>query len=131
MRHPLAAVLVAVLALAACGGGNDEDQAKDTVRQFFTALEDKDAGKLCDDLLSKDFIEQITGATGDRAGKECRAQFTRLQATDIKLGKIDKVKVDGDRATVRATIERQGQSQPQVLRLKKEDGDWRLVAPGT
>jgi hypothetical protein len=128
MRRPLAAALVAVLALAACGGGNDEDEAKKTVEQFFTALEKKDTGKLCDDLLTKGFIEQTTGATGDRAEKECRRQFSRLKAADIKLDKVEKVKVDGDDATVRAAIDRSGQTQPQVLRLKKEDGDWRLAA---
>jgi hypothetical protein len=130
MRLPLVAGLVVALALLGCGGGNDEDQAKQSVEQFFTALEKKDSGKLCNDLLTKDFLEQITGATGDRAVSECKSQFKQLQATNIRLGRVDSVKVDGDTATVRATIERSGQSQPQVFRLKKEDGDWRLENPG-
>jgi hypothetical protein len=45
----------------------------------------------------------------------------------VKLVKIGKAKVDGDEASVRAVIVRQGQRIDQVYRLKKEDGDWKLA----
>jgi hypothetical protein len=131
MRHALTAALVLGVVVAGCGGGTDEGDAKTTVTQFFTAIQKQDAAKLCDDLLTKDFIEQSTGATGDRAGQECRSQFKSLRATNIKLAKVDKVKIDGDNATVTATVESQGQTRPQVFRLKKEDGAWRLAGGGT
>ena len=121
----------AVLSLAACGGGSDEDKAKRTVTQFFTALDKNDTAKLCEDLLTEEFIEQTTGATGDRAGEQCPRAFSRLQASDVELGKFGRVSVDGEEATVRAAIVRQGHSLPQVFRLKKEDGDWRLAGSGT
>ena len=130
MRYS-AIVIVAVVSLAACGGGSDEDKAKETVSQFFTALDKNDTDKLCNDLLTKEFIAQTTGATGDRAGEQCPRAFSQLRASDVKLGKVRKVSVDGDEATVRAAIVRQGQSLPQVFRLKKEDGDWRLAGSGT
>jgi hypothetical protein len=130
MRRLLTLILVASACLAACGGGDDKQQAGDTVKQFFAALQKRDTGKLCDRLLTKDLLERTTGATGDRAGQECRRQFKALKATDFKLVSVGKVTVNGDKATVRATIERQGQGQPQVFRLQKEDGDWRLANSG-
>lgn len=130
MRRLLTLTLVATAFLAACGGGNDKQQAGNTVKQFFVALQKRDTGKLCDRLLTKDLLERTTGATGDRAGQECRRQFKDLKATDFKLVSVGKATVNGDKATVQATIERQGQSQPQVFRLKKEDGDWRLANSG-
>ena len=130
MRRLLTLILVAAACLAACGGGNDKQQAGDTVKQFFAALEKRDLGKLCDRLLTKDLLQRTTGATGDRAGQECRRQFKDIKATDFKLVSVGKVTVKGDKATVEAIIERQGQSQPQVFRLKKEDGDWRLANSG-
>jgi ketosteroid isomerase-like protein len=129
MRHLLAAALTAVMALSACGGGDDETQAKDTVRQFFTALQKRDAAKLCDRLLSKDFLKETTLGTGDPK-QECRRQFKQLKTPGFKLVRVGNVKVNGDDATVATVIERDNQAQPQVFRLKKEDGDWRLANPG-
>jgi ketosteroid isomerase-like protein len=129
MRYLLAAALTAALALSACGGGDDETQAKDTVRQFFTALQKRDAAKLCDHLLSKDFLKETTLGTGDPK-QECRRQFKQLKTPGFKLVRVGNVKVNGDDATVATVIERDNQAQPQVFRLKKEDGDWRLANPG-
>jgi ketosteroid isomerase-like protein len=129
MRFLLAAGLIAVVALSACGGGSDETQAKDTVRQFFTALQKRDAAKLCDHLLSKDFIKQTTLGTDDPK-QECRSQFKQLKTPGFKLVRVGNVKVNGDDATVATVIERDDQAQPQVFRLKKEDGNWRLANPG-
>jgi predicted lipid-binding transport protein (Tim44 family) len=130
MRRLLTFALIAAACLAACGGGNDKKDAADTVRQFFTALQKQDAAKLCDRLLTKDFIEQATQATGDEARKQCKSQFKDLKASDFKLVSVDKVTVNGDKATATTTIERGGQTQPQVFSLKKEDGDWRLANSG-
>ena len=38
--------------------------------------------------------------------------------------------MDGENATVTAVLERQGQRITQKLRLKKEDGDWKLAGGG-
>src|SRR4051812_26446970 len=104
MRPLLAALLIAVMALSACGGGNDESEAKDTVRQFFTALQKRDAAKLCDRLLSKQFLKETTLGTGDPK-QECRRQFKDLKATGFKLVRLGNVKVNGDDATVAVVIE--------------------------
>jgi len=126
MARRLTALVLAVLAVAGCGG-SDKDDANQAVRNFIKANNERDADKLCDDLLSKDFIEQATGATGGRARTVCKQQFKQLRALKRRLLRIVKTEVDGDRATVRAVIEVQRQPQPQVFRLKKEDSDWRLA----
>src|SRR3954452_15892236 len=130
MRRLLTLTLVAAACLGACGGGNDKKDAGDTVKQFFTALQKRDVDKLCDRLLTKDFIERTTGAQGDQARQECKSQFKLLKTTDFKLVSVGKVTVNGDNARADATIERGGQTQPQIFRLKKEDGDWRLANSG-
>ncbi|HEY1360029.1 MAG TPA: nuclear transport factor 2 family protein [Thermoleophilaceae bacterium] len=123
----MTAVLLAAVWLAACGGGNDKQDAEQTVRDFVKATNERDADKLCNDLLSKDFIEQTTGATGDKAKSTCKQQLKLLRPTKRKLTKIVKVKVDGDKATVSTILETQDQPQPQTFSLKKVDGRWRLA----
>jgi hypothetical protein len=45
----------------------------------------------------------------------------------VTLARIVKTEVDGDSATVTAVLDRQGQTIKEKLRLKKEDGDWKLA----
>jgi hypothetical protein len=120
-------VLLAALGLAACGGGNDKEEAEQTVRDFVKATNARDADKLCNDLLSKDFIEQATGATGDKAKSTCKQQLKLLRPTKRRLVKITGTKVDGDKASVETILETQNQPQPQTFKLTKVDGDWRLA----
>jgi hypothetical protein len=119
-------LLLAVLGLVACGG-NDKKDAEQTVRDFITATNKRDADKLCDDLFSKAFIEQATGASGDKAKSSCKQQFKQLRGVKLRLVRISKTKVSGDKATVSAVIETQEQPQPRVFQLTKEDGRWRLA----
>src|SRR3954447_13640481 len=97
-------LLVSVLALAACGG-NDKKDAEQAVRDFISASNEHDADKLCNDLFSKDFIEQTTGATGDKAKSTCKQQFKQLRAPKRRLVRITKTKVDGDKAAVTTIVE--------------------------
>jgi hypothetical protein len=121
----------AVVALAACGGGDDREEAERTVRDFVRATNERDAEAFCEDLVTQEFLEQSTGATGDEATDSCREQFSRLKSLKVDLVRIVSTKVNGDSAQVRAVLRTQGQVQDQVLRLRKEDGDWRLTGnPG-
>jgi ketosteroid isomerase-like protein len=129
MPRLLVLFLVAALALASCGGGDDQTQAKNTVKEFFAALHKRDGAKLCNHLLSKDFVETTTLASGDRAKEECKQQFKQLKGPLFKLVRVGKAEIKGDDARVATVIERENQPQPQVFRLKKEDGDWRLANP--
>jgi predicted PilT family ATPase len=123
--------LICVLALLAACGGDDKKDAEQTVKDFVTALRERDADTFCDDLVTKDFLGQFSGATGDQAKESCKRELksvTGLQ--DVKLVKIQSTKVDGEEAAVTAVIQRQGQRQKQVYRLEKEDGDWKLSGAG-
>ena len=121
------ALILAVLGLAGCGGGNDKQDAEQTVRDFVKATNDRDADKLCNDVFSKEFIEQATGSTGDKAKSVCKQQFEQLRGLKLRLVRISKTEIDGDKATVTTVIETQDQPQPRIFKLVDEDGRWRLA----
>ena len=125
------AVLICLVALLTSCGGDDKKDAEQTVRDFVTALQKRDADTFCDDLVTEDFLGQFSGATGDKAKESCKRELNSLTGLgEVRLVKIEGVKVDGDDASVTAVLERQGQRQRQVYRLKKEDGDWKLSGAG-
>ncbi len=126
LRTPALAACVAVLALAGCGGGNDKEDAEGVVRDIAQATNDKDGGKFCD-LVTEDLLEQSTGATGDRAKDACEKQIDSSRRVRVKLTKIVKTEINGDKATVTAELEQSGRRRPQVFNLKKEDGDFKLA----
>jgi ketosteroid isomerase-like protein len=113
------------LALSACGE-SDEKKVDQTVRDFVTATNARDAKELCDKLLSQQLLEQSTGTTGDNARGSCHQQL-KSSKLKVKLVNISSTKVNGDKATVRAVLSTQGQTQDQLLRLRKEGGDWKLA----
>jgi hypothetical protein len=128
----VARVLTAMLAVfalsaAACGGGDDKKEVEQTVREFVRATDSRDTEKFCDELVSQEFLEQSTGAKGDQARDACHSQLKSLKGLKVRLESIESTKVDGDEATVRTVLSTQGQKQDQVLRLRKEDGDWKLA----
>ena len=126
-RCALALSFVFLLVVAGCGGGNDKDEVESTVRDFVKATNDRDTGKWCGDLVTKEFIEQATGATGDEAKSACKEQLKSLKRPSLRLTSIGRVKIDGDKATATAILDTQGQRGPQVFRLEKQDGDWRIT----
>ena len=125
------AVLICFVALLAGCGGDDKKDAEQTVRDFVTALQKRDADTFCDDLVTEDFLGQFSGATGDKAKESCKRELNSLTSLEkVRLVKVESTNVSGDDAAVTAVIERQGQRLKQVYRLKKEDGDWKLSGAG-
>jgi predicted lipid-binding transport protein (Tim44 family) len=112
--------------LAACGGDDRED-VDQTVRDFVRATDQRDADKFCDELVTQEFLEQSTGATGDRAKDACKQQLRAVTGLRVELVRIRKTEIDGDRAEVSVVLETQGRREGRLLRLKREDGDWRLA----
>jgi hypothetical protein len=110
----------------ACGG-SDKSDAEKTVRDFVKATKERDADKFCGELVTDRFLEQTTGATGRSAERRCRVEIRSVKGLDLKLVKIKRTVVEGDRATVKATLAAQGQIQDQLLHLKKEDGRFKLA----
>lgn len=121
------AACLALAALAGCGGGNDKEDAEQVVRDIAAATSDSDGDKFCG-LVTDQFLEQSTGAKGDKATDACKKQIDSLKNQDIKVTKITGTEVDGDRATVTAELESQGRKRPQVFNLKKEDGEFKLAS---
>lgn len=120
-------VLLATLALSACGGGSsDADDARQVVRDFVDATNARDGDRLCSELLSQEYLEKYTGATGDRADDACKQQLDLITGLRLKLVSIDGTKVEDDTSTVRATIAMRGERTPRVFRLVKQDGSWKL-----
>jgi ketosteroid isomerase-like protein len=118
------ALLCLVAVVAGCGGDDDKD-AEQTVRDFVTAVNKRDADTYCDELITEEFRKKTTFATGDRASESCKRQFKAITGLRLELVRVVETKVDGDKATVTAVLERQGERIRQVYELQK-DGDWKL-----
>ena len=128
MRVSLVLLAVSAGLLAAGCGSLSSDDAEQTVRDFAKATSEGDGEKFCKDLVSREYLEKATLATGDGATEQCVKQISAAKGFDVKVTKIVKTKVDGDKATVTAQLRRQGMTGPQVFKLKKEDGRFKLVA---
>jgi predicted lipid-binding transport protein (Tim44 family) len=120
----LAATLL-VVALAACGG-DDQKEVRQAVRDFVRATDRQDAAAFCG-LVTREYIEQSTGASGDRAVRACRRQLRAVRGLTLRLVRIGRVEVDGDRARATAVLHTQGRRQVRRFLLEREDGDWRLA----
>ncbi len=125
--HRLALALALILALSACGGGDDSEDVQQAVRDFVTATNERDGDRLCGELLSQDYMEKATGATGDEAEDACTDQLDLIKGLKLRLISVGAAKVDGDKAVVHATIVTGGQRMNRRFQLGKEDGSWKLV----
>jgi hypothetical protein len=91
------------------------------------ATNDRDGETLCGDLLTQEYMEKATGATGDRAEEACRKQLELTTGLQLDLISIGRTKLDGDEASVRAVIDTDGVQTPRLFRLEMEDGRWKLA----
>jgi ketosteroid isomerase-like protein len=129
VRTATALLACALLALAACGSGSsDRDDVEQTLRDFVTALNKRDADRFCDDLVTREFIEKQTFAKGAKALADCKRQLRQVKDLKVKLVRISSLSVKGDRARVKVVLSVQSQEGDQLYRLKKEDGGWRIAS---
>jgi ketosteroid isomerase-like protein len=122
--------LLCLLALLAGCGGDDKKDAEQTVRDFVEAVNERDADAYCDELITEEFREKSTFATGDEASESCKEQLKAIKGLRIELVRIVSTKVDGDKATVIAVLRRPGGEIRQRLQLEKDGGDWKLAGGG-
>ena len=124
--------LLLLVAIAGCGGGGDDgpDEVRQTVRDFVEATNEQDGETLCGDLLTQEYLEKSTGATGEQAEDACRHQLDVTSGLTLRLISIGRTEIEGEEATVRAVIDADGVRAPRLFRLELEDGRWKL-ADGT
>ena len=128
MLRTLPALALLALGLIACGGGDSEADAQQTVRDFVEATNERDGERLCGDLVTQQFKEQATGATGDRVNRICERQLELTTELDLKLLAVGATEVDGERATVHTRLDIDGVKAPRIFQLQKEDGSWKLAS---
>ena len=118
-----------LFALAGCGGGGDDTaEVKQVLRDFVKATNGRDGDTLCGDLLTREYIEKATGATGEQADDACREQLELTTGFELDLISIGRTRIDGEEATVRVVLDTDGVRAPRLFRLELEDGDWKLAA---
>jgi hypothetical protein len=118
-----------LLVLAGCGGGDDDpDDVRQTVRDFVEATNERDGESLCGELLTQEYLENSTLATGEQADEACRRQLEATTGLRLELISIGRPKVEDDEATVRAVIDTGGVRSPRLFRLEREDGRWKLAS---
>jgi len=114
--------------LAGCGGGDDDAEIKQALRDFVKATNERDGDALCGELLTEEYKEKATGATGERADEACRELLELTTGLKLDLISIGRTSVDGDEATVRSVLDTDGVRAPRLFRLEREDGNWKLAA---
>ena len=120
MKHLLTAlVLTCSFALVGCGGGGGTPG--DAVKDLTYAMEAGDAEKV------KELVPELSENLGDdkietlvkQAAKEAEANG------GVKSITTDKEEIDGDKATVTATmVDGNGNSETDEFELVKKDGKW-------
>lgn len=126
------AVLVALLALAVSGCG--DDGPAQTVEAFIYAAVEQDCPAMVD-LLSESSRTAL-GATRDEAVSTCEAQLLEATSgavkTEVTRFEVTGVDVDGNEATVdfsmavRVTGQTEDVPRDDSLRTRKEDGQWKV-----
>jgi hypothetical protein len=118
-----AALLALALGLAACGGGeSDEDKVVDVIETSVTSTDPAD----CKELATQAFLEQTEFAEGAEAVESCEesAEDTKDDPDSVE---VTEVEVDGSSAS--ADVAFTGGSfdgQTLAVALVEEDGDWKL-----
>ena len=130
IRVGLAIALAAALVTGCGGAGSDEDQVRDVVTSFVEAGKNRDAEEACS-LLSSDQVKAVERLGG---GADCEQVlggfFANADAAGTEV-KIEDVRVEGDRATVDATV-KAGSFGPKAesILVVREGGEWKLASAG-
>ena len=130
MRRTILLAAAAALALGACGG-DDKSDVERTVRDFVEASSKRDGDRVCDDLVTQEYLERSTFQMGGKAKEACKQQIKQLKRGSFGLISLDGTTVKDDNASVRVTLEVQDAPQKAVFKLVKQDGDWRLTSGGS
>jgi hypothetical protein len=133
---PLATVLAAALALAACGQTEsssdkfkgEEKKVANVVEDLQSAGEKKDADKICNDILARSLVQQVKAA-----GSDCASEMDKSikDADDFEL-EVQTVSVRGTtaQARVKGNAGKNRRDPVRTFSFVKENGRWRATALG-
>jgi hypothetical protein len=132
----LAAAVAAVAVLAGCAPSTtsssnstskfkgDQRQAAQTIEDLEAAANDGNETKICNELLSRALAGRIAahGAPCPVAAKAAVKDADSVGMT------VEQVRVNGDRATARVTLDRGNKDRVVNMQLVREGGRWRISA---
>lgn len=123
-----AALLAGAIALGACGGGGDGDEASGlaeeaalTISELERSIAGGDYEHVCGELLS-------AGVRRQAGGGDCAAMLERT-AAGVRQPKIEvrAIRIDGAEAVVDVVTTARGQARvPDTVRLVREGGRYRV-----
>jgi ketosteroid isomerase-like protein len=123
-------LLLVSCALAACGGESKSD-VEDAIRGWAKAANERDAKAFCNDYVTQDFAERVSGATGGNAREQCEKLLGATQrGLTIEIRDVKKIEIDGDSATAVVSMVAGSAPADRLFKLKKEDGEFRIASSG-
>jgi hypothetical protein len=125
VRAVVALVLALAVVLGACGRQGGEQEVRETLATFADATARKDYQRLCDELFSRELVEQVNRTY------PCELALKNSSLADARSPKLEvrSVKLDGDTASavVRSSAANQPASEDTV-RLVREGDRWRIAS---
>jgi len=132
LRGKARIIAFAVLAVVVVGavlllkpGPDDNEAVADTLDSYAAATRDKDYQTICDDLFANDLVERVRAA-----GVPCEVALkTGLDERQNPRLEVLGVEVNGEQALARVRTTAGGEvPSTDLIRLVKEDGDWRVAS---
>ncbi len=125
----VAALALAAIAFAGCGpfgSKSDEDQVHDAVDQLVTARNQAHFDEVCSLFASAQL------AKFKKAGTTCQKFLSANAQPDTTTTiRVEQIRVQGDRATVDATVSHNaGAGKTETILMLKENGDWKVSSVG-
>jgi hypothetical protein len=131
-RVALAACVLALPAVAACGGGNDKEGARKAAAGYVRTLGKRDGAGTCARMtkgLQRQFTDAVVRSAPQFRGRACpavmQAALDTIPAAQLKQfsqAKIDDLKVKDDNGSFRYTL---GKIRVNG-KVAKESGDWKV-----
>jgi hypothetical protein len=116
-------LLLAVVALAGCGGKSDPQLVRDKIEQFASAMGGHDYQALCDQIFAPALVSRL-GALGLPCEEQLRQSLGPVRRPTVR---IKRVVLKGKAA--RANVVSGAQGQPEsadVIGLVKTKAGWRI-----
>ncbi len=135
-RAPLAALLLAAVAVAGCGASTTSEDTSDrfqgqqrlvanTVENLQGAAEDSDQNKICRDIVSRSLNRRLS-----RQGPCPVTVNAALEDTDSNELDTRSVRISGDRATARVRMDLGDTQRFSNLSFVRERNGWRIDSFG-